>query len=138
MAKLNDFYYQLDGEKRWYSWREVCEYRREYGSTKIISKRRNDMCMGELVDMEEKTRVVYSEITKQYSDVMISSETLTTVTLRFHRAQFPSETYDLIFDKRTGDPLNKKFVGKIYLGDVDIPMPVLRIFHVDKNGKELK
>jgi len=137
MTKLNDFYYQLDGEKAWYSWREVREYRKEYGFTKIISKRSNKMCMGELPDMET-TRAVYSEVTKQYSNAMISSETLSTVTLRFHRAQFPSETYDLVFDKQTGDPLDKKFIGKIYLADVDIPMPVIRIFHTDGNGKELK
>jgi hypothetical protein len=37
--KANDFYYQLDGEKGWYSWREVCEYRREYGPTKILSSK---------------------------------------------------------------------------------------------------
>lgn len=28
MAKLNDYYWKLDGEDRWFSWREVCEYRR--------------------------------------------------------------------------------------------------------------
>lgn len=26
--KLNDFYWKLEGEDKWFSWREVCEYRR--------------------------------------------------------------------------------------------------------------
>ena len=38
MAKLNDFYYQLEDWKGWHSWREVCEMRREFGSIKIIAK----------------------------------------------------------------------------------------------------
>lgn len=34
----NDFYWKLEGEENWKTWREVCEHRREFGSTKITER----------------------------------------------------------------------------------------------------